>query len=62
MHCEMCSGLECSVRCFLLHVSLDAEMASRHRARKSALQIVKTAVVKGADAKRENTTAFLVRS
>eukprot|EP00823_Brevimastigomonas_motovehiculus_P005665 TRINITY_DN420_c1_g1_i1.p1 TRINITY_DN420_c1_g1~~TRINITY_DN420_c1_g1_i1.p1 ORF type:complete len:173 (-),score=22.34 TRINITY_DN420_c1_g1_i1:377-895(-) len=36
-----------------------AEMASRHRARKSALQIVKAQVVPVADMVRDNTCAFL---
>jgi len=36
-----------------------AELASRHRARKSSIQIVRTAVVKAADCKRPNTQQFL---
>jgi len=39
-----------------------AELASRHRARKSSIQIVRTAVVKAADCKRENTLQFLKRN
>jgi len=36
-----------------------AELASRHRARKSSIQIVRTAVVKAADCRRPNTQQFL---
>merc|ERR1712137_265522 len=35
-----------------------AELASRHRARKSCIQIVRTAVVPAAEAKRDNTVQF----
>ena len=36
-----------------------ADLASRHRARRSSIQIVKTAVIKGGDAKRPSTQQFL---
>jgi large subunit ribosomal protein L18Ae len=36
-----------------------SEMASRHRARKSSIHIVRTAVVKAGDAKRANTLQFI---
>ena len=35
-------------------------MASRHRARKSTIQIVRTGVVPAADCKRKNTIQFQV--
>jgi len=35
-----------------------SEMASRHRARKSSIQIVRTAIVKTADLRRDNTKQF----
>lgn len=35
-----------------------ADLASRHRARRSSIQIVKTAVVKAADTKRAYTQQF----
>jgi large subunit ribosomal protein L18Ae len=36
-----------------------ADLASRHRARRSSIQIVKTAVVKGSETRRANTQQFL---
>merc|ERR1712070_32924 len=36
-----------------------AEMSSRHRARKSSIQIIRTAIVKGGDVKRANIKQFI---
>jgi len=38
---------------------LYAEMAARHRARRSSIQIIRTAIVPGSQVKRANTLQFI---